>query len=98
MTYPDNEERMATQSLPTLGRLIQLLQSLGFVSRPAKPGVLLWAHAASGAEFLFRDRDAGTPARVSELANLRVQLTTRGLLTEKELDNLLAPSTHPTPQ
>ncbi|MBY0460790.1 MAG: hypothetical protein K2V38_26010, partial [Gemmataceae bacterium] len=62
---------------------------------PAKPGVLALAHPASGAEFLFRERGEEAPARENELVNLRVQLTARGLLTEKEFDTLFAPSTQP---
>lgn len=88
---------METQSTPTLGRVLQLLGALGFEIRPAKQGVLFLAHDASGAEFLFRDRDTNTPARSSELVNLRVQLTLRGLLTDKELDALLVQPAAPTP-
>ena len=88
---------MAAQSRPTFGRVIQILHDLGFVDEPAADGVLALVHRDSGAEFLFRERDAETPARVTELVNLRVQLTLRGLLTEMELEALLAPTTQPTP-
>lgn len=81
----------------TLGRVIEVLVGLGFARAPAKPGVLLYVHDASGAEFLFRDRPTDTPARVTELVNLRVQLTTRGLLTDKELDALLTRPATPAP-
>jgi hypothetical protein len=77
--------------------VIQILRDLGFLTRAAKPGILALAHDASGAEFLFRERGADTPARANELVNLKIQLTARGLLTEKELDNLLAPTAHETP-
>lgn len=87
---------MATQQTPTIGQIVQLLRDLGFVTEPAKQGVLALVHAASGAEFLFRERGADTPARENELVNLRVQLTARGLLTNKELEGLLAPVTQPT--
>ena len=88
---------MDKQPAPTFGRVVQLLRDLGFVTEPARPGVLALAHHASGAEFLFRDRGADTPARENELVNLRVQLTARGLLTGKELNNLLTPTTPPAP-
>jgi hypothetical protein len=87
---------MATQQTPTFCQVVQLLRGLGFVTEPAKRGVLALVHVASGAEFLFRERAADTPARENELVNLRVQLTARGLLTEKELDGLLAPAPQPT--
>ncbi len=87
---------MESQYVPTLGRMLQLLDGLGFESRSAKPGVLLRVHPESGAEFLFRDRDPNTSARPTELVNLRVQLTARELLTEKELDDLLAAIAEPT--
>lgn len=87
---------MESQPVPTLGRMLQLLDGLGFVPRSAKPGVLLWVHTESGAEFLFRDRDPNTPARPTELVNLRVQLTARGLLTAAELDAKLALASVPT--
>ena len=87
---------MAGQGVPTLGRVIQFLRDLGFVAISAKPGVLAYAHAASGAEFLFRDRPADSPARETELVNLRVQLTLRGLLTETEFDRFRAGTTQPT--
>jgi hypothetical protein len=87
---------MEKQPVPTFGRVVQLLKDLGFETKPAKSGVLALAHASSGAEFLFRERAADTPARENELVNLRVQLTARGLLTEKELDHLLAPTAQPS--
>ncbi|QJW99310.1 hypothetical protein [Frigoriglobus tundricola] len=87
---------MATQQTPTLGQIVQLLHGLGFVTEPAKRGVLALVHVASGAELLYRERGADTPARENELVNLRVQLTARGLLTVKELEGLLAPSAQPT--
>jgi hypothetical protein len=87
---------MEKQPVPTFGRVVQLLKDLGFVTKPAKAGVLALAHSASGAEFLFRERAAEGPARENELANLRVQLTARGLLTEKELDDLLASASLPS--
>jgi hypothetical protein len=88
---------MEKQPVPTFGRVVQLLKDLGLETKPAKSGVLALAHASSGAEFLFRERGPDNHARENELVNLRVQLTDRGLLTEKELDNLLAPTTQPTP-
>jgi hypothetical protein len=87
---------MEKQPSPTFGRMVQLLKDLGFVSEPAKPGILALAHASSGAEFLFRDRAGDTPARENELVNLRVQLIVRGLLTDKELDELLHPTQQPS--
>jgi hypothetical protein len=88
---------MDNRAVPTLGRVIQILRDLGFLTRAARPGVLALTHDASGAEFLFRERGADTPARANELVNLKVQLTTRGLLSERELDNLLAPIAQETP-
>ena len=82
---------------PTLAQVLQLLRELGFVPAQAKQGVIAYTHDNSGAEFLFRDRDHDAPARESELANLRVQLTYRGLLTEDEFDRFLAgPAFSPT--
>ena len=88
---------MTVEPTPTFGRVLEILRGLGFITEPAKPGVLLLAHTASGAEFLFRERAADTPARPSELVNLRVQLTARGLMTEAELDARLSPATQPAP-
>lgn len=88
---------MNEQPTPTLGRVLDILRGLGFATEAAQPGVLLLTHAQSGAEFLFRERAADTPARPSELVNLRVQLTARGLLTDSELDALLTAATANTP-
>jgi len=52
---------MERQDVPTLGRVLQYLRDIGFDSVTAPPGVLVYAHPASGAEFLFRDRDPATP-------------------------------------
>ena len=86
---------METKNVPTLGRLLHILRDLGFTTESASPGVLALVHPASGAEFLFRDRAHDSSARPNELVNLRVQLTARGLLTEKELDVLLTQTIHP---
>jgi hypothetical protein len=87
---------MDRTTTPTLAQVLQLLRELGFISVPAKVGVIAYTHANSGTEFLFRDRELDTPARESELANLHIQLTFRGLITEDEFDRFLWGRTLPT--
>ncbi|HVL15634.1 MAG TPA: hypothetical protein VM529_23890, partial [Gemmata sp.] len=84
---------MERQDVPTLGRVLQYLRDIGFDSVTAPPGVLVYAHPASGAEFLFRDRDPATPARPNELANLHAQLTLRGLVTNADFERFLTGNT-----
>ena len=86
---------MEGQHVPTLGQVMRLLEDLGFTRESAKPGVLAFGHPPSGAEFLFRDRDPGLPARESEIVNLRVQLTLRGLMSEAEFTSFLTGATQP---
>ena len=98
LTDKNKEKVMDRPTTPTLAQVLQLLRELGFTPAHAKQGVIAYAHPNSGAEFLFRDRELETPARANELANLRVQLTFRGLLTEDEFDRFLAEQTLPTSQ
>ncbi len=86
---------MEGQPLPSFGQVLRLLEDLGFTHEPAKPGVLAYTHAASGAEFLFRDRGAGSPARESETVNLRIQLTLRDLMSEADFAKFLARAAQP---
>ena len=81
---------MDAPRVPTLGRVFDYLRDLGFVAEAGQPGVVVFAHAASGAELLFRERDLATPARPNELANLHAQLTHRGLVAPEEFERFLA--------
>jgi hypothetical protein len=89
---------MGQETQPTLAKVIQLLRDLGFVQVLAKKGVLAYTHAESDTVFLFRDRALDTPAHGTELANLRIQLTYRGFLTEQEFRRFLLGLPVATPQ
>jgi hypothetical protein len=87
---------MDAPRVPTLSRVFDYLRDLGFAAEAGQPGVAVFAHPASGAELLFRERDLSTPARPNELANLHAQLTHRGLVTPEEFERFLAGSVQPS--
>jgi hypothetical protein len=88
---------MSTPPRPTFGQVRHYLARLGFVEDAPKPGIAAFKHAPSGAVFLFHDRDPDSPARESELYELGLQLTYRGVVTDADFQRFATNTAIPTP-
>jgi len=89
---------MDRESQLTLAQVLQLLRDFGFIPKSGKKGVIVYSHDDSGAVFLFRERELDSPALMTELVNLRKQLTYRGFMTDEEFDRFLSEPPVPAPQ
>lgn len=69
---------------PTFGEVQEYLRGLGFAVAPGQPGYVVCEHFGEGCWFVFRDRDRDTPARETELLDMKVQLAYRGFVTDEE--------------
>jgi hypothetical protein len=86
---------IGSQTRPTFGQVRQYLLGLGFAEETPKSGIAAFTHADSGAVFLFHDRDPNTPARESEMYELELQLTYRGVVTEGDFRRFANSATLP---
>ena len=85
---------MAAPHWPTFGEVQQYLRNLGFEVAPGQPGYVACEHP-EGSWFVFRDRDPSTPARETELLDMKVQLTHRGFVTDEEYARFWNRNSHP---
>lgn len=81
---------------PTFGEIQEYLRGLGFTVGPGQPGYVACEHPEDDSWFVFRDRDSNTPARESELLDMKVQLTGRGFVTEAEFTRFWNQGIQPT--
>jgi hypothetical protein len=88
---------MESSHWPTFGELLQYLREKGFTVGPGKPGYIIGEHPQEDCWFVFRDRDPTTPARETELVNLRTQFTYRGFATDEEFARFWNPAQHANP-
>ena len=86
---------------PTFGEVQEYLRGLGFQVGPGMPGYVVCEHPEDSSWFVFRDRDLNTPARESELLDMKVQLPGRGFVTDEEYARFwnqgMQPAAQPTP-
>lgn len=69
---------------PTFAELQQYLAALGFTVGAGRPGYVACEHPTDDCWFVFIDREPDSPARETELLNVRGQLTHRGFVTDDE--------------
>src|SRR5947209_20012208 len=63
---------------------------LGLVRHQEATKWVWYRHAASGTEILLADKKPDEPARPSEIVSTCVHLLAKGLISQEEIDSLLA--------